>query len=464
VRRHAARPTDFGWEGKADFHVWFHFVPTADEKITAGFPLFVIDREKNIHGAPVQDFKVLAGGRELTTETRFATYGGMETRWATFPLEFRKGTPLDLEVAYSLPVHPYGKTVNSDLWIAYVLRTGAYWAGTIGKAEATLTMDRPIRPEDLRTDGVRGTTPGWELRDGALHWEWQEIEPDFDLSVQIANVYWLDTPQEIRALLDGGLSDRDALLRVLQGTRALFEGDARSGYWMQVRGESSEKAGERLLPEVLALLRDHIGKNPQDWEVRQQYLRLLFASAWHLTWDGWSLYNEERFRDWLAEARRYRKDGGPDAPGDSYLPWTGTPGNVQLSEATQREVAAFLLDLMPASFSSEAAARQWVASRSGPALAAEQTQPLVEEALRRVPPPAPLTEAPQPQPSPAPATEAPQPQPSLAPLLEPAAQPEPQPPKGIPGWGMLLTGGLAILAGGGLLWRWRFRPWLPRNR
>jgi hypothetical protein len=51
------------------------------------------------YGAPIQDFKVTAGGQAVAAEVRDGAYKSSDARWATFPLQFRKGEPLDLEVS-----------------------------------------------------------------------------------------------------------------------------------------------------------------------------------------------------------------------------------------------------------------------------------------------------------------------------------------------------------------------------
>ncbi|HWI65908.1 MAG TPA: hypothetical protein VNT75_29110 [Symbiobacteriaceae bacterium] len=439
--------------GLADYRILFHFVPTADETMTLGFPLFIIDEEKMVYGARLENFKVTHGGREIATETQTGKYAGEHTEWAIFPVTFRKGEPLDLVITYSLPAYPRGKSYTAELWIAYVLRTGALWAGTIEKAEAHLTMERPIRPGDVRSavDGGLGTTPGWKLENGALHWEWRDVEPDFDLSLRVANTFWLDLPDQIQAWVAKGTPDREQLREIMSATICLLEGNPRSGQWEPVRAGLSGEAAERFLPDVMRLVTDHIRKNPQDWTIRELYLRLLYGATWRLTDQGLILQNEARFRTHMAEYRLLRKDGGTYHP-VSIFPWAGEYGGVpgvQLSDAAQAEVAAFLLeDEMPPAFPHAEGARAWVARAAGPALSPGRVEALTSAALKRVAPQ-------EPAPAAVPITA---PEPVAEPVAPAASAPPPAPERSFP-WAPV-AGGLALALGGVsfLIWHGAKRP------
>jgi hypothetical protein len=449
LRRDLARPTDFGWSAVAEYRIWFRFVPSADEEMTVGFPLFVIDQESRLDGAPVREMKVEVDGQEVATQRRQAAYGkdtyGSESDWAIFPVTFRRGQPLEMVVTYAMPVSPFGKTWASDFWVAYVLRTGVFWAGSIGRAEVVLTMDKPIREEDIRIgDQRRATTPGWTLADGGLRWIWEDVEPDFDLSLVMANAYWLDTAQDIQALLEKGVSDRDTLLRVLGGTLGLFVGDGRSGMWMKVRGDvSSEKAGEVVLPGVLLLAEAHVAAHPADWEVREQYLWLLRESAVHQSAEAPILLSEDRLARFLREMNRYTADGGPASYLSNSRPWLLPALRAHSwTGDTQAAIAAVLTDEMYYSFSTEAQARDWVAENAGQALLGAHADALLAEALRRVKPPEP----------PAPA--------AAAPVTPPAQAEEPapsEPRSGLPPWSIWSGGLLVLLVAGALAYRKRRR-------
>lgn len=439
LRRRADDPTMLDTAGVGEYRIQFHFLPTADETATLGFPLFVMDPARNIYGRPMENLTVRVGDRTVPTETKYVTYNQKsDTRWAIFPMEFKAGQPLDLEITYSLRVDPYGKGQGAGLVVGYVLRTGANWAGNIGRIEANLSLDRPLRPEDIQTGmPVWGTTPGWTLTDRTLHWEWRDVEPDFDIWVALQNMYWLDMPQDIRAMIAGGIKDRDGLLRLAFGTLLLLDGDGRSGLPMPMRQGMSDQAGLALFPAVQTLLTEYIASHPEDWEVRDRYLQLLARSAWYTTWDGvWVLRDEGRMRTWAAEARQYRKAGGPNPSGLEFLPWYRAATNGPLlSQPTQEAVADFVQDLMPEHFPSDEAARAWVAQASGTALSFPFER-LLAEAGRRVAPPTPAA---VPEPGPAKPEAAP---PAATPSEAPAP---PSPAAHGNGW-LPVAAGLAALA------------------
>lgn len=118
-----------------------------NEKMTAGFPLHASVQKENFYATRVQGFQVKVGGQPVPHEERRADYYGEPRDWAVWQLDFKKGQPLDLEVRYHFDVYGRGKGGDGDLYLTYILDTGAYWAGTIGKADAVVTFDRPVRKE-----------------------------------------------------------------------------------------------------------------------------------------------------------------------------------------------------------------------------------------------------------------------------------------------------------------------------
>ncbi|MDF2631379.1 MAG: hypothetical protein K0R39_5210, partial [Symbiobacteriaceae bacterium] len=388
LREDREEPTQFSYSGVADYRIQFHFVPSADERMTAGFPLFVYDPEARIYGAHLENFKVLVGGQEIATRMQGGFMNGTNVDWALFDLTFQAGKPLELEVSYSLEAIPYGKTQAADLWIAYVLRTGAFWAGTIGHAEAHLTMDRPIRAEDVRSgEGFwRSTTPGWRLEGGALHWTWKDVEPDFDLSAVLANSYWIDSPAALAELAAAGAPDRNGCLKLMHGMAVLFEGDGRGGYWTPVRGgKLSGLAGGELWPDVAPVLQGCLARAPKDEELRDRYLRLLSSASWHWQDGKISLVSEERFRLLMREYRAFREAGGREAGVLLVTPWLqGEVEPVTFSAETQAEVVAYLLkEEIYSSYATEQAARDWTATVAKP-LGPQAAEALLKEALARV--------------------------------------------------------------------------------
>lgn len=162
--------------------------------------------------------------------------GGSTDALAVYDLSFTKGKPLDLEVRYRLEFYPGGKGVGGPVVLNYILKTGRYWAGTIGLTKALVALDRPLRTEDVEQ---YGTLPGWTLKEGALYWQWQQFEPDFDIRVMIKNRYDLDLPQSLSQVMVGQTLSRERLIQVAQTLRTLYCGDCRIGVWQRMGAGAS---------------------------------------------------------------------------------------------------------------------------------------------------------------------------------------------------------------------------------
>jgi hypothetical protein len=355
-------PEDLVWQHRADVKVWFRFVPEADESMLAGFPLFAYPME------PPRDFKVSVGGKELSYEERQVSWNEKDARWAVWHLDFHKGEPLEVEVRYWQQVNPYGKAAASDLLIGYVLRTGAFWAGTIGRAEATISLDRPIRQEDLRDlfYGQQATTPGWQLKDGALYWDLRDLEPEADLQLQMANTYWLDLPAEVASLVAKPALTRDDLVRMAAGMKALYGGGTRDAGWAPVRGgQLSGDAANALLPGVMAAFDREIAAHPEDAELRSQRRLMLRGSLTviEIAGNSWRerLTNPailQRYAELaMAEYKQYGDDlGEPKA----WAGWLLLAERDKASAAVREAALQPLLELLPKRFRDEADARDYV--------------------------------------------------------------------------------------------------------
>lgn len=395
LRRAENGPSRYSWDAVAEYRIWFRFVPAVDEELELGFPLFVVDEEKGIMGAPIQDLTVEVDGQQVATEVRSGVWGkeakGPNSSWATFPVTFRAGQPLEMVIGYTMPAQPFGKSQAASFWIAYVLETGALWAGPIGRIEAVISVDKPIRAADIDRNAhpERKTTPGWTLQNGALYWVWEDVEPDFNLSLVMGNPYWLDTAEDIRSLLETAAGDRTALLKAMDGTRSLFAG-GKVGEWAELRGGVfANEAAEALLPSLLDAAQVYLAVSPQDWEAWIAYLLLLRESAIHYGPGGPEVLSEERLAFFLQELHRYHASGGPATELKNWRPWLLVEfRSRQWAGETQEAIAAVLADIMPASFPSEDAVSAWVTENAGSALDQARVDGLLAEGMRRITPPA----------------------------------------------------------------------------
>jgi hypothetical protein len=439
-----------GQPAKAGIRVDFHFVPTADESLEVGFPLWE-GRQGETFVGRVDNFAVTVGGVALPFQERPVTYEGKAAPFAVWKLDFKKDQPLDLTVTYNWRyVSRVGKSSAAPMYVGYILKTGKYWAGTIGWAEAVLTMDRPVRAEDVRPE----TTKGWTVKDGALRWEWRNLEPDFDLDVTLANAWWLDLPDEVKAMLAKPSLNRDELGQLAASIRLLFTGMSRDPSWEPVRGgRMSGEVALEMLPQVVDRFHQAIRENPQDWELRQTFIALLFRSTYNDGRYGRELTGLEPMRLFLSELKQYRQDGGPAFLNDFGNLALGAAGPATDQEL--RDVAVQrVLSAIPGRFDTEADARRWaeepLARLPKDGLAAEIRAAVLKAAVDRVGPPPPDPSAP---------TAA-----AAAPASGPAAPPTPSvapPPPGpnhSAGWSVAGALAFAILLGLGARW------WVRRRR
>lgn len=351
-------PVKRPWEVEAEVQVLFRFLPEADEKMEAGFPLQPRPRTAGQDSAPIRDFAVRAGGADLPHQVRRVEWDGVSSDWAVWPLSFRKGEVQEVLVRYTVPVEPQGKGPWGEMSLDYILRTGAYWAGPIGRAEAIVRSARPILPDDL----TAATTAGWQLQDGALYWDWRDLEPDFDLSVRFRNPFWLDLPGELEPLLAKPTRTPDETLRLAVWFIQIYD-NHRGGYDYPVRG--GRKAGEWADQHVDRFLDDlyrsaHSGTG--DSELQLLY-RLLTVNAWvEYGAGGPVLRSPDRLRRYLDLMKAEPVGTGEGAVRDAYYfartIYTVTPDRELRERALDR-----LLGLMPASFANAAAVTAWLPKR-----------------------------------------------------------------------------------------------------
>jgi hypothetical protein len=462
--RPSSDPNSYFLEREADYRIRFRFMPEADEELMAGFPLIVVSPTGMWMGQLVRDFAVSLNGQAVAHEKRDVLFGGAPVPWAVYRLSFRQEEPLELEVTYQTWVSPRGKTWQSDLFLSYILQTGRYWAGTIGRAEAVVTFDRSLQPEDVTAE----TTAGWQRNGNTLSWEWRDFEPEFDLTVVVNSFYWLDLPVAIEEALAIKPSSRSELIWLLQAGGALFEGDGLAGNWMPVRsGLLSGEAAEPLVGPIVAAVREYLAANPPDWQMRQRLLEFLWKSAWEHTWDGARLVSSERLQLYFAEEERYRLDGGPPVSRSisetEWLAWiaVGVYSGTQ-DEALRRPALEMLLAAMPPSVRTEEEADAWTeATLRFPRLT---VAPVLPQGLRED-----LTEATRARVWSAPPAPGMPETPAATGPGEPAAAKPTDPVEiGLPSarrlpWGLTGAFLVVLLAGGGYTWHRISRPARDRS-
>ncbi len=124
----------------------------------------------------LQDVKVGVDGKESPTQVKRVP--GDYRGWILFPVTFPAQGTTAVSVSYWVPGTSAGGLLG-DQWVEYILRTGAAWAGPIGRATVTLRLGPGVS-----RDHLRGISPSGALeKDGAFVWEWREFEPAADIRV-----------------------------------------------------------------------------------------------------------------------------------------------------------------------------------------------------------------------------------------------------------------------------------------
>lgn len=85
--------------------------------------------------------------------------------------------------------HTYRYGISGDsggsVWIGYVMKTGALWAGKMDKAEITLDLN-----EKIPTKFLKITPSGYEYKGGVVKWTYLDFKPTADINVKIDPRYY----------------------------------------------------------------------------------------------------------------------------------------------------------------------------------------------------------------------------------------------------------------------------------
>jgi len=285
----------------------FAFEAPAAEELLVGFPLGLL-LEDGWFAGPVKDFRCTVDGRVAAhTVNQVEQPGGPPQVWATWQVAFPKGRTR-IEVEYRVPFEVYRPWANPSFW--YVLNTGRYWAGNIGRAVVSLGLTGqygtsvPIRSQDVR----ERTTKGWRIDAGRLVWEFRDIEPDFDIEATIKPLPYLELLGKVLETVRGtGTSGRTGPSGAIAGMDA-----AQAAYFvtrlvLSVDSDTCAEAGlkpqdiEPLWRLAVTLCRDALSSS-NDKGLHRPYLLLL--RAWHGT-DR----DPDLLGDYLAETvQSYKED------------------------------------------------------------------------------------------------------------------------------------------------------------
>lgn len=198
--------------------------------VLMAFPAEPAAAENPDYGDPVvRDFKSLVGDRELPVtlepaSSQVASGLGSYSSWYTFTVHFGPGEQVSVVNTYWVK-----NTSNSigEVFVRYVLETGRYWSGPIGRATVTVKLG------DVGPWYVDNLYPGnWRFApDGhSLVWHRENFEPVYNLAVRYCIREWErgGTRPERKAdfeklIVDGPTLTREALLEAYD--EAVVAGD-----------------------------------------------------------------------------------------------------------------------------------------------------------------------------------------------------------------------------------------------
>lgn len=214
----------------------FVFRNTSDEtrRVLMGFP-GEVPKEPRFYGdRAIYDFRAYAGGQEipvaLEPESRVVFAGAPRgfTSWYTFTVTFAPGQQLTVVNTYRV------KNPESNMghaWVEYVLTTGRFWGGTIGRATVTVNLG------DVGPYQIMGLYPNnWRFGpDGrSVVWHQENFEPSHNPCLTFNFRQWSETflaglPPETRAKILARKSEIGAKGRARDESRSTTR--TRTGTW-----------------------------------------------------------------------------------------------------------------------------------------------------------------------------------------------------------------------------------------
>lgn len=217
-----------------------------ETEIEVGFPQFRAQSEVKASDVMPLGFHVTVDGQEVPhVERRLDNV--FYPMWYAWTQRFAAGQRSIVAVRYWVPLISYH--LLSRMPFTYVLRTGRFWKGLIGRAVVR------VHASDIPLTAIQeATPPGYRIDRAAktLTWEFRDLMPEDDIGLLIS-------PNIIQAAL-AGLAADDILdlnerrppagTRVLVGGRLVFPGNP----WFDQRGPV-----EKPIKAVLRGERDHDG-------------------------------------------------------------------------------------------------------------------------------------------------------------------------------------------------------------
>lgn len=110
------------------------------------------------------------------------TYGWWSSAgWLTWQMDFAAGATRTVEVTYRTSYRgAYRRELLGAAGFDYILKTGAFWDGVIGRALVDVELGEGLvhAQVDLEPAGAVKTSTGWR-------WDWKDLEPTFDVRLNV---------------------------------------------------------------------------------------------------------------------------------------------------------------------------------------------------------------------------------------------------------------------------------------
>ena len=158
------------------------------DTVLVGFP---DESHTDGQGAAMSSFRSWVDGVEVRCDSVRAAVDvfGSWTRWWTKRVYFAGGATRTIRDHY---LAAPGLTVDGTQSFEYILLTGASWAGTIGSADITVSLD------GIDSSWIRYADPKPHVDGRTLRWSFKDFEPGAsELSPARIDVAWW--PPEARA-------------------------------------------------------------------------------------------------------------------------------------------------------------------------------------------------------------------------------------------------------------------------
>lgn len=111
------------------------------------------------------------------------TYGYWQSSgWMVWEMAFAPKQERKVEVTYRTQYRGSNRpTLLGSGGFQYILKTGAFWDGPIGRALVDLEFGEGLTPANL----ARTSPDGWVKTERGLRWDWKDLEPTFDIELEV---------------------------------------------------------------------------------------------------------------------------------------------------------------------------------------------------------------------------------------------------------------------------------------